>query len=164
MLHAGCGETSLPAWLMGHDEVRLDIDPAVGPDIVASFTDLGAIGPFDLIYCSHALEHLHPGDVAKALREFHRVLTPGGRAVVYVPDLEDVKPTEDVLFVSPGGPITGRDLYYGKADLVGENPHMAHRTGFVAESLEAAFYAAGFAKVATARIPFHNLLAGAVKA
>lgn len=38
---------------------------------------------FDLILCSHVLEHIV--DDRKAMRELHRVLAPAGRAVVQVP-------------------------------------------------------------------------------
>ena len=38
---------------------------------------------FDVIYCSHVLEHV-PDDRA-AMREFHRTLDPGGWAVLNVP-------------------------------------------------------------------------------
>ena len=38
---------------------------------------------FDIIYCSHVLEHV-PDD-RKAMRELHRVLAPGGWAVLQVP-------------------------------------------------------------------------------
>jgi len=38
---------------------------------------------FDAIYCSHVLEHV-PDD-RKAMRELHRVLRPGGWAIVQVP-------------------------------------------------------------------------------
>jgi len=38
---------------------------------------------FDVIYCSHVLEHV-PDD-RKAMREFFRVLKPGGWAILHVP-------------------------------------------------------------------------------
>ncbi len=38
---------------------------------------------FDVIYCSHVLEHV-PDD-RKAMRELHRVLKPGGWAILQVP-------------------------------------------------------------------------------
>lgn len=38
---------------------------------------------FDLIFCSHVLEHIQ--DDAQAMRELFRVLKPGGRAILQVP-------------------------------------------------------------------------------
>jgi SAM-dependent methyltransferase len=40
-------------------------------------------GRFTLIWCSHVLEHVE--DDAAAMAEFHRVLRPGGMAVIMVP-------------------------------------------------------------------------------
>lgn len=162
VLHAGSGGDTLPPWLDG-DQVRLDIDPATGPDVVASMTDMGDVGQFDVVYCSHALEHLHPHEVGTALAEFRRVLVPGGKAVVVVPDLEDVRPTDDVLYVCPAGPVCGLDLFYGMRPLLAARPHMAHRTGFVRDTLAAALRAAGFSEVLTRRVPDFNLLAIASK-
>lgn len=44
-----------------------------------SFAD----GTFDLVWCSHILEHV--ADDHKAMREIHRVLKPYGLAVIQVP-------------------------------------------------------------------------------
>jgi SAM-dependent methyltransferase len=41
----------------------------------------------DFIFCSHVLEHFHRADAEKLLREMHRVLKPGGRVRIAVPDL-----------------------------------------------------------------------------
>lgn len=164
ILHAGCGTEPLPAWLSDYDETRLDIDPSCGPDILASLTDMGAIGPFDAIYCSHTLEHLFPHDVNKALGEFHRVLKPGGHAIIFVPDLEGVEPTEEPLYESASGPICGRDLYYGLPRYVEMSPYMAHRTGFVRDTLDKALNDAGFEKATAQRTSGYNLLGVAIKA
>jgi ubiquinone/menaquinone biosynthesis C-methylase UbiE len=142
-------------------ETRLDIDPDQSPDIVASMTAMGEIGPFDAIYCSHALEHLAPHEVALAVDEFARVLRPGGFAVVFVPDLEDVSPSHTVLFEAPAGPITGHDLYYGHGSSLPTRPHMAHRSGFTADTLAKAF--AGFSRVTVKRMGCFNLMAVAIK-
>ena len=164
VLHVGCGPDPLPTWLSGHDEVRLDINPDVQPDIVASMTDLGDIGPFDALYCSHALEHLFPHEVAVALSEFRRVLAPGGLAMVFVPDLEDVQPTDEPLFVSAAGPISGRDMYYGFTPFLQSNPYMAHKTGFVQATLRKAFEDAGFGRTEVVRFPDYNLFAAGLNA
>lgn len=158
VLHAGCGRAPLE-FFNDYEEVRLDIDPLVEPDIVASLTDLGEIGPFDTIYCSHSVEHLKRQEVPVALREFLRVLKPGGLLLLIVPDLEDVPPTEDVLFVSPSGPITGLDLIYGKT----EGAYMRHQSGFTRDTMIGALAKAGFAEVRSHRMRDHNLVSFAIK-
>lgn len=163
ILHVGCGGEPLPPWLGEHDEVRLDIDPQHKPDIVASMTDMGDIGQFDVVYNSHSLEHLYPHDVPVALGEFWRVLRPGGVAILLVPDLEDVRATEDVLYVAPAGPMTGLDLIYGCRRLIPTMPFMAHHTGFTADTLRAAMEAAGFSGVRTIRGLDHNLTGAGFK-
>jgi SAM-dependent methyltransferase len=158
VLHVGCGNEPLPAWLSHFEEVRLDIDPDCQPAILAPMTDMGSIGPFDAVYCSHALEHLYPHDVPVALAEFRRVLKPGGAVVVFVPDLEDIKATEDVVYQSPCGPITGLDMIYGKNSYLKDSPFMAHHTGFVSSTLKTALETAGLSGVTVHRVPEFNLM------
>ena len=138
VLHAGCGSCCLPPYLAGHKEVRLDIDPSVKPDIYATITNLGDIGPYDIIYTSHTLEHIYQHEVEKAVSEFHRVLKDGGVAIVSVPDLTDVKCDDEPLYDSPAGMITGRDMYFGKHDMVKDNHYMGHKTGFTRDTLRSA--------------------------
>lgn len=163
VLHVGCGRAPLPAWLVDAQETRLDVDPLCQPDIVADMTSLGDIGPFDLVFSSHSLEHLAPHAVPVALAEFRRVLKPGGGVAIIVPDLEGVAATDEVLFHTSAGPICGNDLYYGLRSALAAHPYMAHRCGFVAASLEAALEAAGFAAVAVRRLGNFNLLGAARK-
>ena len=76
-----------------------------------------------------------------------------------VPDLRGVMTTvvgknldiEDVLYVSPGGPITVRDVIYGWGAEIARSGHdyYAHKTGFTESSLRAALYVAGFPFVFT---------------
>lgn len=139
--------------------VRLDIDPRTKPDIVGSMTDLGGVGPFDAVACNNALEHLYPHEVNKALQEFHRVLKIGGHAVIQVPDLEGVLPTEDVIEEIG---MCGLHLYYGDPALLEEFPYMAHHCGFVQSTLYRVMVMAGFF-VTTKRLPCHQLMGIGVK-
>lgn len=163
LLHVGCGSTPKPETFKGLEEVRLDISPEFNPDIVANMIDMGEIGPFDVVYSSHSLEHLFPHEVPQAAGEFHRVLKEGGLAVVVVPDLEDVRPTTDPLFESEAGPVCGLDLYYGHGRMIPDHPYMAHHSGFVTETLRDVLENAGFTRVETRRLGCHNLLALAYK-
>ena len=166
VLHVGCGtyarEKLPPVFLAGWREIRLDIDPEVRPDFVASITDMRVIsdGMVDAVYSSHNVEHLYPHDVPLALREMCRVLGPSGFALIRLPDLQEVARhvaegrLEDPLYVSPMGPITPLDILYGhRASLAGGNMFMAHRTGFTGDTLGAALIKAGFAAVMVQRDP-----------
>jgi len=163
LLHVGCGSAPLPEWLGCNTEVRLDVDADLNPDIVANMTDIGDVGEFDCVFCCHALEHLHLFDVYKAVSEFYRVLKSGGTLIVFVPDLEGVSPTEDVLFESPAGPITGLDLMYGYNCVTQAKPYMRHLTGFVKSSLKKILQQAGFNTVKVNRIIHHDMIGVATK-
>jgi hypothetical protein len=163
ILHIGCGGEKLPPWLGAVEEVRLDIEARNQPDIVADMLDMGEIGEFEGVFTSHCLEHVYPHQVPVALAEFKRVLVSGGIAIIVVPDLEDVKPTDEALYESPAGPICGLDMIYGHRASIEAYPHMAHHTGFTSETMRAALAAAGFVNIKTARIPSFNLLATGAK-
>ena len=68
-------------------------------------------GCFDIIYCSHVLEHI-PDD-RRAIAEMRRVLKPGGWALLQVPVIA-AKTFEDAAIVSP----EDRERAYGQADHV----------------------------------------------
>lgn len=163
-LHIGPGAKnagaahSLPEWALGCQEVRLDIDARCEPDIVGSMTSLGEVGEFDFVYSCHALEHLYPHDVPVALAEHFRVLKTGGVAVTIVPDLEGIFPTDEPVYESYSGWITGLDMYYGKASFIEHSLHMAHHTGFTPKTLQAAYEAAGFTQVTVKKIQCHSIM------
>lgn len=159
LLHAGCGRSELPYWFGKVYEFRVDVDPKAISDRVANITDLGEIGQFDILYCSHCVEHLYPQDVRKALAEFHRVLKPDGYAMVIVPDLEGVQATDEKIMDVPGGPLCGLDLIYGCHIDMLMSPYMAHHSGFVSKTLESALREAGFGRVDMKRLPEYNLMA-----
>ena len=162
-LHVGCGGNPAPTWLDAYEEVRLYIDPQHNPHIVASMLDLGEIGPYDVVFSSHALEHVYPHEVPVAVEGFHRVLKKNGLLTVVVPDLEDIRPTEDVVYESLSGPVTGLDMYYGMARLIADNPYMAHKCGFTQGTLTKVLIDAGFSTIHVERVGGHNLLGVGVK-
>lgn len=160
-LHIGCGaapKERLPECFRTDDwqEIRLDIDKRVKPDIVASITDMSAInnGMVEAVWSSHNLEHLEDFQIPLALREIRRVLKPGGFALITLPDLGFVAKLvaegkgDDVLYTSPAGPITPLDMMFGhQRSIANGNYFMAHRTGFTAARLKNKLAEAGFSEV-----------------
>lgn len=162
-LHVGCGhakKSQTTSAFAGPDwrELRLDINPAVNPDLVGTMTDMTAVPSesVDALFSSHNIEHLYPHEVPVALKEFLRVLRPSGFAVITCPDLQSLAQliVEDKLnepaYSSPAGPITPLDILYGHLRaLAAGNLYMAHRCGFTKRSLDLALTSAGFEIVAS---------------
>jgi predicted SAM-dependent methyltransferase len=81
-LHIGAGEHRIADW------INIDVYPAqLALNILRGlpFADASA----RVVFLSHLLEHLYfPRDVRALLTELHRVLEPGGRLRIVVPDIE----------------------------------------------------------------------------
>jgi SAM-dependent methyltransferase len=168
VLHVGCGPASNdtlhqrfrgPEWR----EIRVDLDPDVKPDIVASITDLRQIadGFADAVWSAHNLEHLDAHEVPLALSEFLRVLKPGGVVLITLPDLQQVAEfivadkLEDVAYDSGAGPITPLDCVYGLGRAIASGQKlMAHRTGFTERTLRKHLERTGFRNVRISFSPF----------
>jgi SAM-dependent methyltransferase len=149
----------IPPYFSGWEHVLLDIDPKGRPDIVCDARLLATLPPaqYDAVYCSHNLEHYYTHDGMKVLQGFAHVLKAGGFAEIRVPDMESVMKAaverdmdiEDILYVSPSGPISVRDVIYGWSVEIERSgvDFYAHKTGFTATSLKAALERTGFANV-----------------
>lgn len=173
VLHVGCGAADpgkLPPAYFPADgswrELRLDIDPDVAPDIVASLTDMSAVpdASVDAVWSAHNLEHLWAHEVPVAFAELMRVLRPGGFALVTMPDLQQIAELvaagklEDAAYVSPMGPVAPLDMLYGyRPSVAAGNAFMGHRTGFTAGTLNRHFATAGFVGVGVQRDGHYGL-------
>ncbi len=161
LLHVGCGQSrrgSLPLFFQSAqwDEIRLDIDPQVNPDILGSITDLSAIADasVDAIWSSHNLEHVNSFEVPIALAEFRRVLKPSGFVLITVPDIRAIakyvtyNDLDQTLYQSGVGSITAMDVMFGhQASIANGHHYMAHRTGFTSNLLGKVLLNAGFSEV-----------------
>ena len=143
----------------GWQQVWLDIDPAVQPDVLCDSREMHTLPPatYDAIYCSHNLEHYYRHDVKKVLAGFHHVLKDNGFVHIRVPDIGEVMRTfvkndmdiNDVLYVSAAGPITVQDVIYGWGLEIERSGHdfFAHKTGFTETSLIATLMEAEFYQI-----------------
>lgn len=105
--------------------VRVDMDERWEPDYRADVRNLPfEHNEFDIVFSSHVLEHFSKADQNIALREWIRILKPGGElrlvlpnmawAAIRVPNLHKMNPTEkrDVMNVLYGGQTSQYDFHY----------------------------------------------------
>ncbi|MDB5362585.1 MAG: Methyltransferase type 11 [Rhodospirillales bacterium] len=174
LLNVGCGPRGsnlrLPELFrsQGWREVRVDLDPAVRPDLIASITDLSGVpdNSIDALWSSHNIEHLYRFEVPKALAEFLRVLKPEGFVYLKTPDIQAVAELiaadqlHEAAYESQAGAITPHDMIFGhEASIAGGNLFMAHHSGFTATSLGTALRTAGFATAMLKRKEYLELSA-----
>jgi len=62
--------------------------------------DLFASQSCDGVFSSHLLEHIHPDKVPDTLKEWMRVIKPGGHLMLYLPD-EDEYPKVGEMYANP---------------------------------------------------------------
>jgi predicted SAM-dependent methyltransferase len=138
-IHLG-GETRMPGWIV--------VNPQPGPhvDIRGDHRRLALFAPGSVaeIYASHVVEHLDPRvELKAAMQSVLRVLVPGGRLLVAVPDLlalckiyADKATTQYERFLAM------RAIYGGHSD-----DFDIHHTGFDETSLRATLTEMGFAYI-----------------
>jgi SAM-dependent methyltransferase len=159
LVNVGCGPRNggkLPGYFNDWRQLRVDIDAAVQPDILADLTDLSPIpdASADAVWAAHCVEHLYEHQVKIALAEFRRVLREDGFVCVIVPDLQIVAQyvaadrLHETLYDSPAGPVTPHDILFGfGAAIAGGRTSMAHRCGFTPTMLQRCFSELTFGEV-----------------
>ena len=142
-LHLGCGSKILPGYC------NTDLENWSGKcDYVLDARDLSIFpdNRFELVYTRQMLEHIPPWDTMMALKEWYRVLNPGGKVRISVPDLKQIfegwlvtgETTENEALKN----IYGNTLPYEK-----RYKNRAHLTGFTFERLRRLLEEVGFVDV-----------------
>jgi predicted SAM-dependent methyltransferase len=113
------------------------VDAYTGADVKAQMWALPFHdGAVDEIWSSHALEHVALADIAPTLSEWFRVLRPGGKATIQVPDLDYAA---RYWLDHPGEPWALALLFGNQA-----HPGEFHRTGWNLSTFRADLLTAGF--------------------
>jgi predicted SAM-dependent methyltransferase len=134
-LHIGCGERYIPGFT--HIDVRKfpRVDYVTSADKLDMFKD----NSVDLIYACHVLEHFRRNQIENVLKEWYRVLKPGGTLRIAVPDLEKLVEvylnTKNLQLIL--GPLVGRQDY----------PENTHYIVFDYSSLSKLLEKVGFKKI-----------------
>lgn len=140
-VNLGSGDAPLPGFL------NVDaLSSAPGVDLVADVSKPLPLedGSVDLLYASHLLEHFPHAQTVDLLRNWRRLLRPGGSLMVAVPDLEVIARMlieRPGWFTPPNAPWVGA-IYGGQKD-----EFDFHRAGFTAPWLAYLLTQAGFGGV-----------------
>lgn len=134
-LHLGCGSKYIEGY------VHIDLIEYEHIDYISSVDNLFMFqdNSVDLIYSAHVLEHFKKSQVPNVLKEWYRVLRPGGLLRLAVPDFEKLVEVylkyKDLKLIT--GPLYGRQNY----------EYNIHYTTFDYFSLYNCLQDAGFKKV-----------------
>lgn len=122
-LNIGAGDTKIPGF------VPVDIKSGVDARDLSKYTD----DTVDEIRASHILEHFTFKDALAVLEEFNRILKPGGKLRLAVPDIDKcTNAGEHRLFYMFGGQTDEHDV---------------HKSGYDKEKLSAFMQASGFGDI-----------------
>lgn len=147
-LNLGCGDKILPGY------VNVDVVEAragMKPDVICDLHDLA---PFetasaDEILSVHVVEHFWRWEVRDVLREWVRVLKPGGKMIVECPNIQSACETflENPEQFSREDQNGQRTMWVFYGDPRWKDPLMIHRWGYTPESLKALLSEVGLADV-----------------
>lgn len=135
-LNLGCGDKILP------DYVNVDVAASRGgrrPDVLCDLHELlpFADGIADEILSVHVIEHFWRWEVEAVLREWVRVLRPGGKLVIECPNISSACAQFSSDPVSGAQPDQRgqRTMWVFYGDPAWRDPLMVHRWGYTPETL-----------------------------
>ncbi len=148
-LNLGCGDKILEGY------VNVDVAPARAgkrPDVICDIHDLSVFPSnyADEIMAVHVVEHFWRWEIVGILKEWLRVLKPGGKMILECPNL--ISAAQEFLknpdaFAS-GGPESQRSMWVFYGDPRWKDPLMVHRWGYTPRSLAHIMSQAGLSELA----------------
>ncbi len=147
-LNLGCGDKIIDGY------INVDVVESRGgkkPDVLC---DLHRLTVFDdefadEILAVHVVEHFWQWEIVEILKEWTRVLKPGGRMILECPNLISAAQEflKDPDRAALGGPEGQRSMWVFYGDPGWRDPLMIHRWGYTPRSLAAVMQAAGLTDI-----------------
>jgi SAM-dependent methyltransferase len=148
-LNLGCGDKILTGY------INVDVVEARAgkqPDVICDLRDLSVFESnfADEILAVHVIEHFWQWEVLEILKEWTRVLKPGGKMILECPNLisaakEFLKNPEEAAL---GGSTGQRSMWVFYGDPGWKDPLMIHRWGYTPKSLATVMHMAGLIALA----------------
>lgn len=145
-LHFGCG----PVILDGY--INVDGTPATNEVYVQNITGSFPIpdNTVDEILSVHVIEHISRKDIPSMIKEWLRILKPGGKVVTEWPDMlkacREITKNPKILTSKDRKDIKRTLFVFFYDDIRYDNPSMIHRWGYSEESLGEVFLENGFSR------------------
>lgn len=147
-LNLGCGDKILPGY------VNVDVVESrrgFKPDVVCDLDDLWPFDndTIDEILSVHVVEHFWRWEVLDVLKEWTRVLKPGGTLILEAPNLLSAAAEllRDPAAAAGPGPEGQRSMWVFYGDPAWKDPLMIHRWGYTPTSLAELMQEAGLVNV-----------------
>jgi SAM-dependent methyltransferase len=119
------------------DDGWTNVDLYADADVKADMLDLPyEDGAVEEIHCAHALEHLAAAEIHPALIEWLRVLKPGGKLTVVVPNMDFIA----AVWLHAGDRAYAHHLIFGSQEHEGE----FHKSGWRPGDMNSDLVGAGF--------------------
>lgn len=143
-LNLGCGDKILDGY------INVDVvESRAGkkPDVLSDLRELHAFedNMADEVMAVHVVEHFWQWEIVDILKEWTRVLKPGGKMILECPNL--ISAAEEFLknpdHAAIGGKEGQRSMWVFYGDPAWRDPLMIHRWGYTPRSLAATMEAAG---------------------
>lgn len=149
-LSIGCGDRRLPGYT-GVDAVQRAAVDIVAPATKIPLPD----GVADEVLAIHLLEHLFEWEAPDALAEWYRLLKPGGKLVLEMPDF-----MKSCRNIAEGIKGKKHDEQMGLWGVFGDprakDPFMMHKTGWWFKRLKPFVEGVGFVHVTEYETQFHG--------
>lgn len=147
-LNIGCGHRRLPGYT-GVDVVSRGAADIVAPAEAIPLPD----GCAEEVLAVHLVEHVFAWDVPALLAEWHRLLMPGGRLVLEMPDV--MKCARNLMNGVLGKHPDQLHMWGIFGDDTLRDPWMMHRSGWWFGRLAPVVSAAGFVAIIERETQFH---------